>query len=127
MSYSPALSITVSPKIFFPFWTSGRMTQRTACNTTNDTMIWLWRAGDKLAFKNGITIPYFIEDGCFCAFYNIGEHVIASAETTYDAMVEDLKSQIIDAWEYYAKEDDSNLSDGAKDVKYWLLDNLAEG
>ncbi len=70
-------------------------------------------------------IPYKIDEyGYYSMTYRIGGLVIAVSQITQVEMIEDFKYQLVDAWEYYADENDSNLSTGAKFVKNWLLNNL---
>lgn len=80
--------------------------------------------GNSMCFIVPLIINYAIEDGYYTADYDADGLIIASAEETKDAMVADLKSQFIHAWDYYALEDDFNLNDSAKKVKQWLLHKI---
>lgn len=84
----------------------------------------LKRINEHLEFKSRMVIRYHCEDGFYVANYHIGDLVIASAESTVDELLKDLKSQFGHVWEYYTSEDDSNLTEGARTVKKWMLDNV---
>ena len=69
---------------------------------------------------------YKREEGYYVASFSAGGLIIAAVEESYDEMVKDFKYQISDAWDYYACENDEKLSEGAKQVKKWLLENVQE-
>ncbi|MBM6989825.1 hypothetical protein [Mobilibacterium timonense] len=84
----------------------------------------LKQINEHLEFKSRMVIRYHCEDGCYVANYHIGDLVIASAEDTVDELLKDLKSQFSHVWEYYTSEDDSDLTESARAVKKWMLENV---
>lgn len=81
---------------------------------------------NNLRLVRPLSIPWKLEEGYYVADYKIESFVIASCEETREALGKDLRSQLVYAWNYYALETDNKLTDEAKKVKQWLLDNVIE-
>lgn len=101
-----------------------KLRNRNALINPQNRYIMLDGIGNGIRFINPLRISYTIEDGYFIAEYDIEGFVIASAGDTISEVVKDLKDQLHHAWDYYALEQDSNLTDGAKAVKDWMLKHL---
>lgn len=128
MSYSISMSAAVIPGYSLKdiFTHKGKIRSKEFTEPARRN-IWIDQISPGLFFREYTVIPYRREEGYYTAQFNIEDLIIASAEENFDAMAEDMKNQIADAWEYYAKEKDCNLTPGARRVKTWLLDNLYEG
>ena len=130
MIYSIPLSTSVPSPLKRPFDPFKRVrsaiTKNTSLSQSDSQVVRVARVSDSLAFRNLKSIPYKIEDGYYTLVFSLGGFIIAVAEENYNAMVEDLKDQIKDAWEYYACESDDNLTKGAQQVKQWLRHNVIE-
>lgn len=74
----------------------------------------------EVSFKTPYEFEYMIEDGYFTADFSAGGLVIASAEDSFSEMIHDIKAQLCHAWDYYALEDDMNLTEDAVAIKKWL-------
>lgn len=98
-----------------------KLINRNALKKVANNTIVINDIGESLYFVAPITIKYDIDEGYYTADYDVAGFVIASAETTKDAMIEDIKCQFRHAWDYYAMENDNRLNDSAKKVKEWLL------
>jgi len=66
-----------------------------------------------------------------CNFYEtisgLGEmENIWSEANSIEGFKKDISEELFYDWEYYAKEDDSNLTNGAKKIKYYMLDTFEE-
>ena len=80
-----------------------------------------------LQFKVALPIKCKVVQGYYELNYNIGTlSVVASGQSIEEAR-RDFLDEIEHAWNYYAKEDDTNLTDKAQVVKKWLNNNIIEG
>lgn len=95
-------------------------------SVSNIPIICLTFVTQNLRLKRTRYIPYKKENDFYILTCNIEGYVISVAEKTYSDMVNELQNEFFDAWQYYALEKDENLSNGAINVKKWLLENIQE-
>lgn len=95
--------------------------------SSDQEWFYVYRINNKLRIAPAEHVRFQKVHGEYVINYNIEGYCISVVEDNYDEMVEEFKSELQDAWEYFALEKDKNLSFGARKVKAWLLQHVYEG
>lgn len=122
MNYDSALSLPASYGAF-PYkkvWNPQLIKQ----NSSQSRNIYVYRISDSLIMKKPLVLRYQYSNGYYYIVFEQGPMIITVADEYVDNLAPLFKEELLDAWNYYSLEDDDNLTDGAKKVKSWLLDNI---
>lgn len=93
-------------------------------SSNNSKRVYLCEIDDKLHFKYPQTYYWDLIDG----YYDIQVPYLCLEvmEKTRVALMESLREEFKFLWDNYAKENDLNLTKGARRIKRWLLSNVIE-
>lgn len=136
MSYSLAVNLA-SPSTFFNTSQAGAVVPIAKREQTknyfnsgqiasNSQVLYFSELGQSLVMKEVLQVPYVKESGYYLITKSIEGYTIALAEKSIKDLLESFKEELQEAWQYYALEEDENLTNNAKRVKQWLLDNIEE-
>ena len=125
MSYSQSIALSSSVPVN-PFLINRNAYRGYTFTQLKPNIISIGYLNPELKLRREISVQYKEDGEYFLADFSAGGLVIASAKTSIREMINDIKYQLADAWEYYVKEDDDNLTLGAKRVKEWLSENIYE-
>ena len=96
--------------------------RRKSCTAANE--MYFEDIDKRLRFKNLESFPIMkYDDYLQIAIDDINLIVIGENK---QRISDDFKDEISHLWNYYAKEEDSKLTDGAKKIKRWLQNHLEE-
>jgi len=93
--------------------------------TDKDKNSYLGRINDTLYIKEPSELQLTYNSGQLTQISIPEINLIAYGECD-KAVVQDFRETLEHMWEFYGREDDCNLTEGAQKIKHWLLDNIEE-
>lgn len=88
--------------------------------------IYISDIGAGLKMRTMLPVQYQVINGKYCISFKKGYLLIIVEEESSNAMADEFRDELRSAWEYYALEDDNNLTENARTIKYWLLKNMVQ-
>lgn len=126
MTYSDCVSTTSS--FGYTNLLSSTTCARLLRQSSNDRIFRVRGMSNGLCFKKEISVPFTVwNDGVFIAQFENGPIIITATANDFMSLKKVFENEVWDAWEYFAQEDDSEMTAGAIAVKRWLHDNIIVG
>lgn len=82
-------------------------------------------AGYVLQPKEDIVFEYWYNNDLNCLETDLGEFNLFVFGGSHYELQESIKEVLIFLWSYFALEDDENLTEGAKNIKYLMLEKFS--
>lgn len=122
MSSNSSISL---PYYYFGIDKNRRWNTRSAIHrATSPKLIYIQEINETLSLKKPLALKYQYEGGYYYVVFERGPMLITAVDEKVGNLSQKFRDELQDAWEYYALESDSNLTEGAAKVKKWLLDNI---